>query len=117
MSESDKSNETLRKLPGTLDDIEKSDGNRSPKRFQYSLGRLLIVTNLLGVIVAVIIATNGLAILVAITIGVMCAFLLPALALIFITSVGVYEQLFGHVSTPLWSSKIKPKAPRSPFDD
>ena len=85
--------------------------------FQLGLWRLIIATNVMGIVLAVILATRGLAIAYAISIGVLCGFFLPGIVLFVICLIELKEYYFGRKKIPLASELRKPKPVVSPFDD
>lgn len=93
----------------SITELEHRD--ETSKRWRFGLAKLLVVSNLVGIVVAVVVITKGM----AVAIGILVGFCLPMLVLIGIASVLLFEKLFGRKTRP-----IKTKArdsTMSPFDD
>ena len=78
------------KAPRTLGEIDALQRPARFGRYQFSLARLMVQANILGLVVAVIVKTRGGAIGTAITLGLLFAFLAPALALCYIGCSEIY---------------------------
>lgn len=108
-------NQTGKPSPRTLHDIEKLNSTNGG-RWQFGLGRLIIVTNIVGLIVAIVVATQGMALAYAIMCGIIVGFLLPIIVAVGLFLVEWKELLVGRRSIPL-ASQTKKKEPPCPLDD
>ena len=90
--------------------------NKKPRR-QMGLGKLILTTNLLGVIVGVVVSTRGYAIPLAIAMGIAVGFLMPMIIFIYMSAGLIFERIFGRSPPPDdWRSKLNAKK-NDPFSD
>ncbi len=101
--------------PLTIEQLERR--RRKSKWWQFSLWELLLISNLLGLILAVVIATRGEAIVIAIAIGMVVACVSPIIVFIGLFAFSMWESRFGRRSRPIASRRRKQKHRKSPFND
>ena len=81
------------------------------------LGKLILTTNLLGVIVGVVVSIRGYAIPLAIALGIAVGFLMPMIIFIYMSAGLIFERIFGRSPPPDdWRSKLNAKK-NDPFSD
>ena len=102
----------------SIKELENRNLARDKKpRWQLGLGKLMLTTNLLGVIVGVIISTRGYAIPIAIAMGIAVGFLMPLVIFIYMSIGLIFERIFGRSPPPDdWRSKLNAKK-NDPFSD
>ena len=104
-------------MPGparSIAELEQRDASNK-RRWRFGLTKLIVVSNILGIVVAVVVITKGMAVLVAITVGILVGFSLPMLVLIGIASVLLCEKLFGRKPRPIKTNARG--STKSPFND
>ena len=99
------------------------DSNRTPN-IQFSLGKLILATNFLGLAPAVLVATNGFTFSIAVICGLLIGFAMPLFALLYLTFCWLCESHGWVRNSPLESTARKEKQraqeeaiQRTPFDD
>jgi Flp pilus assembly protein TadB len=111
-------NHPQQRPPRSLSEIERVAREKTKAgRFQFSLGRLLLVSNVLGLVVAVIVISRGVVVQVALLVSVLSMFFAPLLVAIYFAVDQTLRPLFQRPRTRLGSKRQTPKPLDSPFDE